>query len=679
VSPVDGTVFVAVLVNGQAVYIGYSQDLGDNWVRMDLPLTIEGNGDVEGLNPTVKPGSQGFIHFSIAADPTEAHTFYVAGDRQDGPFPNAIGAEDFTGRIFRGDIRVASSGLVPSPQWEHMTHSDDIAGIPGGGTASASAPHADSREMVFDANGDLIESDDGGIYRRTSPRDNTGDWFSLNGNLQVTEYQKVAYDSVTNTVLGGSQDNGTSMQRVAGQPTFDLFLGGDGGDVAVDDTSLPGMSIRYTSAQFLQAFNYSIWDDQNQLQSFTFPALQTDPTAQPLAPFFYSPIAVNEVDQTRLIVQGGISTFESFDRGETLIEIGEGAAAGILPQDAVAVGGRRNGKDEPDVLYVGSVNRMFVRFPGSPLLGPTAPFGGFFPVPVDIVMDPEDWMTAYMPTLDFFGGPIAVFRTTNAGGSWVNLAGSLRTLGVDNLLTVQYVEARDADIIVVGTRSGAYATLEGKDGIWAKLGSGLPNAQLIDLDYDAADDVLVAGFQGRGIWTLPAASRSIRAFRSFEVTNARLDADSFRVRGTLVPNRAFGTLDPLTDRIDLSENDTIIVFGDGVHVLPAGSIRRLGDEAWSFRGDAPGITHLDIGPGMFELGAEGLDLSGIDPTTGPVFFSLQLANEFDGTRIPFDARGSFGEIGRSMYGFGTTGAVPVSGPRPLRGSALGAPRRSSLR
>lgn len=33
--------------------------------------------------------------------------------------------------------------------------------------------------MVFDASGNIIEVDDGGIYRRTNPANNTGDWFSI--------------------------------------------------------------------------------------------------------------------------------------------------------------------------------------------------------------------------------------------------------------------------------------------------------------------------------------------------------------------------------------------------------------------------------------------------------------------------------------------------------------------
>ena len=37
------------------------------------------------------------------------------------------------------------------------------------------APHADSRDLAFDANGSLLESDDGGVYRRTNPT-GAGSW-----------------------------------------------------------------------------------------------------------------------------------------------------------------------------------------------------------------------------------------------------------------------------------------------------------------------------------------------------------------------------------------------------------------------------------------------------------------------------------------------------------------------
>ncbi|MCA9151221.1 MAG: hypothetical protein KDA92_18045, partial [Planctomycetales bacterium] len=259
----NGRVYLAVIVANQPVYLGYSDD--GAWTQTDLPMTVEATG-IAGLSPRQKAGGQGFIHFSIAADPTDPYTFYVAGDRQDGDMSfdsgNSIGAHNFSARIFRGNTRKAAVGNILnvnaatfvfngySPQWDHMTHSNQVPEMPNGGTRRGSAPHADSREMVFDAAGNLIEVDDGGIYKRTSPRTNQGDWYSINGDLQVTEIHDIAYDTVSNVLVSGTQDNGSIQQLTAGSMVWEQIsterqsisfivtsrANGDGGDVAVDDS-----------------------------------------------------------------------------------------------------------------------------------------------------------------------------------------------------------------------------------------------------------------------------------------------------------------------------------------------------------------------------------------------------------------------------------------------------------
>src|SRR5262249_12114268 len=263
----NGRLYLMVVVSGRAQYIGFTDNptAGNAaWTAMDLPRTRESNGDIEGLHP----GGQGSIHLSITADRNDPNTVYVAGDRQDSPFPNFIGSRDFSGRLFRGNTTVAPTGAVPSPQWQHLTHLNSIAQIPGGGTAHNSSPHADSRKLMVDAGGDLINVNDGGVYRRTSPQSNTGDWFSINGNIQTTEFHDVAYDTISNTILlGGAQDNYVSEQIAQDSTTWSLLSsgGGDGGDVAVDNITLKAsnQSIRYTSSQKLMGFQRQTFDATN--------------------------------------------------------------------------------------------------------------------------------------------------------------------------------------------------------------------------------------------------------------------------------------------------------------------------------------------------------------------------------------------------------------------------------
>jgi hypothetical protein len=472
---------------------------------MDLPRTPESNGDIEGLHP----GGQGSIHLSIVVDPNDPNTIYVGGDRQDDSglpspnnFPNFIGARNFSGRLFRGDTSVAPTGAVPSPQWEHLTHSNTIAQIPGGGTARGSSPHADSREMVFDANGNLIEVDDGGIYRRTSPQNNTGDWFSINGDIQTSEFHDIAYDTNSNTIiLAGSQDNGTSVQINMGSTTWRLVSGGDGGDVAVDNITLAGnnQSIRYSSSQNLGSFRRETYDaNNNRIGNAVFPALTVVGGGDPLEEQFVTPVELNAINPTRLVIGGSPSNpsnhvYESFDQGNTITQInGPGAN-----RNAMAYGGRSGGVDNPDVLYVGSGAAVFLRTTAGAALAPTAalPAGGG--TVRDVVMDPDDWRSAFAVDSN------QVFRTTNQGASWTEITGNLPGLGAGDFQTTVFVAGATNDLLLVGTNAGVFVSFSSNGFTsWSRLGVGLPNVLVADLDYDVADDVLVAGTLGRGAWTI---------------------------------------------------------------------------------------------------------------------------------------------------------------------------------
>src|SRR5207237_3251882 len=100
----------------------------------------------------------------------------------------------------------------PMDAWENISNEGAME------TGVATAPQSDSRDMVFNAAGDLLEADDGGVYRmQTYNFDKTRrSWDSVNGNLQVTEFFTVAYDSLSKSIFGGTQDNGIAEQPTLG-------------------------------------------------------------------------------------------------------------------------------------------------------------------------------------------------------------------------------------------------------------------------------------------------------------------------------------------------------------------------------------------------------------------------------------------------------------------------------
>jgi len=449
-----------------------------------------------GVSPRVKPGAQGGLHFSLIADPADPDTVYLGGDRQDDPFPTFIGATNYTAALVRGDAGVAATGSVPSPQWEHLTDRDDIVEVPGGGTASFSAPHADSRDMAFDAAGNLIEVDDGGIYRRSSPADNTGDWSSMIGDLSVTEIHSVAYDTVSDIVFGGTQDNGNMYQSTAGNTVWTVFSQGDGGDVLVDAVSAAPNSLRYGSFQYLLFFARLTFDPSNGLVGFALPSLTVVGGGAPIVGQFTTPLALNAVQPTRILFGGANSLYESLDQGNTISEIGPGIVANFGP-GAMAYGGRSGGVGNPDVLYVAEDATVYVRTVAAGPVSPTvATFPGGFVN--GIVMDPEDWMIAYVIDDD------QVFRTPDAGGSWIDVTGDLTSLIASNpqFTSLTFIPGIVDDAIVVGGRDGVFRSRTSALGSWEALGTGLPIVPVFDLTYDAQDDLLVAGTMGRGAWSL---------------------------------------------------------------------------------------------------------------------------------------------------------------------------------
>ncbi len=96
-----------------------------------------------------------------------------------------------------------------------------------------------------------------------------------------------------------------------------------------------------------------------------------------------------------------------------------------------------------------------------------------------------------------------VFFTSNRGNTWTDITGSLSD---SDLRTIFYVEGAGSgpDTVFVGGYSGVNLMLTNSPGVWAKHGVGLPNVKVFDLDYDPADDVLVAATFGRGVWTTSA-------------------------------------------------------------------------------------------------------------------------------------------------------------------------------
>ena len=485
-------VYVAIANGGQLAGLFRSGDGGHTWSTLDLPSTVEAGGVVFGIHP----GRQAGIHMSLAADHGNEKVVYVGGDRQVGSdeavgsaprWPNAVGATDYSGRLFRVD-----AGRPTGSQATHLTHSN---------TGSGTAPHADSRDMAIDANGELVETDDGGIYRRTKPLANNGDWFSMNGDLQTTEFHSTAWDPGTHTLIGGAQDTGTPQQLASTDTAWSSVSTGDGGAVLAGPAA-SGFSTRYSSYYNLGDFRREVFDAAGVLQSRTSIQLAVLGGGAAPVPYFYTPIELNRVRPTRLVIGAINSVYESDDQGDTVTEIGPGIRVNeALPTtyaSPIAYGATGNA----ELLYVGAGNDVFIRTAAHPApLIASAAYPRTGPV-VGIAVPANEPQTAYV--ID----AAKVYRTLDTGASWHDITGSLLTLGGRVLHCVAYCEDFAGGSVIVGTNAGVFAAAS-PGFAWTRLGSGLPTVPVFRLKYASADRVVVAGTLGRGAWTLDVSEAVI--------------------------------------------------------------------------------------------------------------------------------------------------------------------------
>jgi photosystem II stability/assembly factor-like uncharacterized protein len=92
-----------------------------------------------------------------------------------------------------------------------------------------------------------------------------------------------------------------------------------------------------------------------------------------------------------------------------------------------------------------------------------------------------------------------IYKSSDYGRTFTNLVANLPT-GPVNVLREDPV---DPDILYVGTRIGAYVSING-GARWDVLGGNLPTVPVFDLQVHPRDHMIVVATYGRGLWALDA-------------------------------------------------------------------------------------------------------------------------------------------------------------------------------
>jgi hypothetical protein len=478
-SPGNNVVYAAVInprmpgppaTGGDFANVYRSPNQGATWTALGVP------------NPPILR-SQGSIHGAIVADRTDSNSVWLSGDA----------ADDTLGAISR----------FTGGAWESVV----------GAGANGTTPHADSRAMIFDADGNIIHCNDGGIVKLNDPNLATRRWSSLNGDIRVMESHSATYDSVGKNFMCGLQDNGSGFQQTPGNVVWVESFGGDGGIVGVDidQTAHQGTSLRYYCVQNFGDFQRRAYDANGMATAAGMPAglmIASGPgMGMTLAQFdmniqFFQPYVLNAITPSRILI-GTTNIYESMDMGDMLSNLG-GAGAQVGDGNGtspITYGSRLNGTAVPDVFYVGAGNRIVHRVAvGSNLTMLTYPGSTVRAV----VMDRQNYQRVFV--LDDMN---RIFGSVDQGANWTDLTGNLGMLST-SIRTIEIVNTDpgfQGAILYAGGEGGVWQLPNPTAaGTWTATSTGLPKVLVYALGYNYTDNVLTAGTLGRGVWRLGGAT-----------------------------------------------------------------------------------------------------------------------------------------------------------------------------
>jgi VCBS repeat-containing protein len=393
---------------------------------------------------------QGWYDTTLAVAPGHSNEVFAGGSDNGGS---------------QGIIETTNNGRV----WSSIT--SDVNG---------NGPHTDHHAAAFDANGNFLDGDDGGIFRFNP---STGLWTDLNGNLNTIQFTGIALDPTDpNIAYGGSQDNGT--EKYTGSLGWTAIAGGDGGFTRVDPFNPNTIYQEFTSDSIRRS------DDGG--NSFTF----IGGTIQGNTVNFYAPYILDPGTPNR-ILYGADWLNESLDEGNSWNAIGVAGINGFNPNDS-DISAIATARTDSNTIYVATNDgEIFATTSDGASWTDDGNFGSIH----DLTVDPTNSQIAYAVANIFTGGPAHVFQTTNGGGSWTDISGNLPDVPVWSIAVDPTGGLTGNTPLYIGTDTGVYRSTD-NGATWNVFGTGMPNVQVVSLDFQDGLEILGAGTHGRGLWEI---------------------------------------------------------------------------------------------------------------------------------------------------------------------------------
>lgn len=338
--------------------------------------------------------------------------------------------------------------------------------------------HADIREVEI-VNGVIYLGTDGWLCKSTDGGINYEILTFNVGNNEIYRHGLGVSQSEENTLVTGTQDNGTNIFR---NGTWYQWKGGDGGTSLIDHSdadviygSLFNGDFKRTDDAGSSASNVDLGDTKagKNNPSGSLPPLVQHPTSP-------STIFLGEA-------QGQI--WKSTDKGANWTTFAELEGGGMIDELGVA-------PSDGNYIYA-SINEKIWRTTDGGINW--TEITGSLPVRTIIAIavnyqDPDKVSVSYS---DYTDGE-KVYTTTNGGSNWTNISRNLPNVPTYDIIYHNTVH----NALFVATQTGVYYTEDAQSG-WTEFGLGLPNVRVSDLEIQHSSATLYTATWGRGVWKIP--------------------------------------------------------------------------------------------------------------------------------------------------------------------------------
>ena len=596
-APSDSSVVYGIVEKSNKVEeIIRTTNRGTTWLLSSSSSSLTEPSDVDnGIPNTDFTRGQAFYDLIAAVSPGNKDTVVVGGI----------------------DLFMSTNGGTTWKQISKWSNNNNLRNL------TCSRVHADQHQLVFrpGKSNEMIVGNDGGVYYCSNLKtaETNNNFSARNSGYNVTQFYAGAIHSTagSNSMLAGSQDNGTQRFSSAGMNATTEATGGDGAFCHIDQSNPTHQTTSYVRNSIYRStnsgFSWTRFINDLNTGSFINPSdyddkhniLYTNKSSSSL--YRFSNFTGASVTNTTITITGSTNSFTAITASP----------------------------------YSGSTSTLFLGNSGGQLFkvtnASTTPIvsniNASNTVPASSISCIEVGASENELLVTLFNyGRVSVYYTSNGGTTWVSKEGNLPDMPIRWAL----FNPRNRKEVIVATELGVWATsdISVSSPVWVASNNGLANVRVDMLQYRASDSLIMASTHGRGVFT--------GRFKAPVVTPGGL------------PVAKFGA-----NKLSICSGESI-TFSDSSTNGPNTLI-------WTFTGGSPSTSSASnpsvsyATPGTYAVKLKATNANGTDSLTKTAYITVSAA--------PTSALSNFQNKCSNEPQFALSGGTPSGGTYSVNGVA----------